>query len=203
MRQRIGLLGGTFDPPHVGHLWLAETAVAQLSLNAVWFLPVGQPVHKDAQQITAVAHRIAMSHLAIAHNPRFVLDETDARRPPPHTTLTLIQQLQTEHPHADFWLLLGSDSLFDLPKWHKPQQLIQNCRLAVLERTAVAPNWPALETAVPGVRNHIDWLSGPTLSISSTAVRAWARQGHSLRYVVETAVADYIVRQELYAGTGG
>lgn len=195
---RIGLLGGTFDPPHWGHLWLAELARVQLKLDQVLFLPVGEPVHKIGQQITAVSHRLQMVSLAIQNKPTFVLDTTDCDRPPPHSTVTLLPLLCQAHANAKFWLLIGGDSLQDLPTWNQPEQLIAQCRLGVLLRPGVEIDWAYLETAVPGSKTAVDTLIGPTLSISATAIRNWVRQGHEPNYLVPTAVSDYIQRNQLY-----
>jgi nicotinate-nucleotide adenylyltransferase len=195
---RIGLLGGTFDPPHWGHLWLAELARVQLNLDKVLFLPVGEPPHKVGQQITAVSHRLHMVSLAIQENPHFILDTTDCERPVPHNTASLLPLLQKKQPDARFWLLLGGDSLRDLPTWFEPERLITFCRLAVLLRPGVAIDWEVLETAVPGSKTAVDTLSGPTLSISATAIRNWVKMGHEPTYLLPTAVADYIQQQQLY-----
>lgn len=198
MSRRIGLLGGTFDPPHIGHLWLGETAQDQLQLDEVWFLPVGQPPHKEGQRITAVSHRLHMTHLAIQNIPTFAVNDADIDRPPPHTTISLLHLLRQRQPDTQFWLIIGADSLRDLPTWVSPRQLITHCRLAVLDRPGVTVEWEEVETAVPGVRAAVDWLHGPTVDISSTAVRHWAREGRSVRVLVETAVLQYIQKHKLY-----
>ncbi len=196
--QRIGLLGGTFDPPHVGHLWLAETAREQLMLDEVVFLPVGLPPHKEGKAITAVSHRLAMLQLALADSP-FALNTLDVQRQPPHTTVTLLPLLRQQYgPEAAFWWLIGADSLRNLPTWVQPQQILTQCRLGVLPRPGVEIEWSALETAVPGVRALVDWLDGPTLAISATTVRQWARAGHSLRYLLPAAVWHYVRDHALY-----
>jgi nicotinate-nucleotide adenylyltransferase len=197
-QPKIGLLGGTFDPPHWGHLWLAETARVQLNLDKVLFLPVGEPVHKLEQQITAVPHRLQMVSLAIQNNPNFFLDTTDCDRGGPHTTATLLPLLRQADPQAKFWLLIGGDSLRDLPTWRQPEQLIQLCRLAVLPRPGGKIDWELLDTAVPGSKAAVDMLSGPTLSISATAIRNWVRQGHEPSYLLPTAVSEYIRQNQLY-----
>jgi len=197
-QPRIGLLGGTFDPPHWGHLWLAELARIQLNLDKVLFLPVGEPVHKTGQQITAVPHRLQMVSLAIQNDPHFVLDTTDCDRSSPHSTVTLLPLLHQAYQHAEFWLLLGEDSLRDLPTWHEPECLVTQCRLAVLPRPGVEIDWEHLETAVPGSKTAVDILTGPTLSISASAIRHWVRQGHEPNYLLPTAVADYIRQKKLY-----
>ena len=195
---RFGLLGGTFDPPHWGHLWLAELARVQLNLDKVLFLPVGEPVHKVGWTITAVPHRLQMVSLAIQNNPNFVLDTTDCNRPSPHSTVTLLPLLRQAHPKATFWLLLGGDSLRDLPTWHEPECLLTQCRLAVLPRPGVEIDWEHLETAVPGSKTAVAILSGPTLSISATAIRNWVQQGHEPNYLLPTAVSNYIQQNQLY-----
>lgn len=197
--MRIGLLGGTFDPPHLGHLWLAETARAQLRLDRVLFLPVGRPPHKEGKPLSPIAHRLTMTQLAIADNPTFVLDTTDTRRAPPHTTVSLLPLLHHAFPQALMWLLIGTDSLADLPQWHQPQQLLSLCRLAALPRPGIVVHWATLKTAIPGLETAVDWLDGPTLTISSTELRRWSRKGHTLRYLVPAAVADYIDQTRLYS----
>ncbi|MCA9901438.1 MAG: nicotinate (nicotinamide) nucleotide adenylyltransferase [Ardenticatenaceae bacterium] len=196
--SRIGLLGGTFDPPHWGHLWLAESARVQLGLDRVLFLPAGEPVHKLGKVITAVSHRLQMISLAIQDNPNFVLDTTDSTRPAPHTTVTLLPLLQEKYPDAAFWLLIGGDSLRDLPTWVEPARLITQCRLGVLPRPGATIAWETLETAVPGIKTAVDLLDGPTLSISATTIRAWIKDGHEATYLLPTAVSRYIQQNKLY-----
>jgi nicotinate-nucleotide adenylyltransferase len=197
---RLGLLGGTFDPPHIGHLWLAETAREQLGLDRVLFLPVGNPPHKQGRTITAVSHRLHLTQLAIANHPTFTLDRTDADRPPPHTTYTLLPLIQAQYPDAQLWLLIGGDSLRDFAAWREPGRVIQKCRLAVLPRPGAEVDWAGLETAVPQLRAAVDLLEGPTLDISGTAVRHWAQQKRSLRYLVPPSVRHYIEQKGLYEG---
>ncbi|MFQ5433699.1 MAG: nicotinate-nucleotide adenylyltransferase [Anaerolineae bacterium] len=198
MGRRIGLLGGTFDPPHLGHLWLAETARTQLDLDVVLFLPVGQPPHKQDRPVTAVHHRAAMTELAIQNYPHFLLDETDVTRPCPHTTVSLLPLMQAKHPDDTFWLLVGADSLQDLPTWAEPARLITYCRIDALPRTGAVLDWAVLETAVSGIRTAVDLLPGPQLTLSSTEIRQWAGWGHSVEVLVGTAVHDYLVLHRLY-----
>jgi len=191
-------LGGTFDPPHFGHLWLAESARDQLHLDQVLFLPVGEPPHKQGNSITAVSRRLHMTQLAISNHPAFCLDTLDIERPLPHTTCSLLPLVQAAHPDADLWLIIGTDSLRDFPTWHEPENIIAQCRLAALARPGVVVDWNVLETAVPGLRAATDELAGPTMDISSTAVRQWAKHNHSLRYLVPAPVLDFIQQHALY-----
>jgi len=198
MSQRIGLFGGTFDPPHIGHLWLAETAKDQLNLDRVLFLPAGQPPHKLDREFTAVDRRLNMTKLSIQRNPGFFLDISDIERPPPHATATLIPIIQAKYPQADLWLLIGADSLRDFDSWIKPTNILQQCRMAVLDRPGVTINWDDLTTAVPGIREAVDVLAGPTIALSSTEIRHWVAAGRSIHYLVDTAVANYINENQLY-----
>ncbi|MEM7332914.1 MAG: nicotinate (nicotinamide) nucleotide adenylyltransferase, partial [Chloroflexota bacterium] len=167
--RRIGLLGGTFNPPHIGHLWLGETAFDQLKLDEIWFLPVGDPPHKSEQTITAVSHRLHMTHLAIQDRPHFVLKETDATREPPHSTISLLKLLHEQNHNSQFWLLIGGDSLRDFHKWIAPQEILKHCRIGALPRPGSKINWETLNTAVPTLKAKIDWLDGPTVDISRFA----------------------------------
>lgn len=198
MGRRIGLLGGTFDPPHLGHLWVAETAREQLQLDQMLFLPVGQPPHKQDQSVTAVTHRLAMTRLAIANNPGFELDTSDMDRPPPHTTNSLLPLIHRARPDSQLWFLIGADSLHDLPTWEKPEAIITQCRLAVYPRPGVSIDWPALKTAIPQIETAVDLIKGPIMSISSSGIRDWRRAGHSVRYLVSAPVLAYIERHNLY-----
>lgn len=198
--KRLGLLGGTFNPPHLGHLILGEMAREQLGLERVLFLPAGQPPHKEDETIITPTHRMTMTRLAVGGNPGFAVDNTDADRPAPHHTVTLLPLLAEAYPDYQFWLLLGGDSLRDLPTWHRPGEIVAQAKLAVLPRPGATIEWDRLEEAVPGVRAATNLLEGPSVAISSTRIRAWAAAGRSLRYLVPEAVRTYIGRNGLYQG---
>ena len=191
--HRLGLMCGTFDPPHIGHLLVAHTAVEQLGLAQVLFVPVGQPTHKTT--LTPAAQRVAMTQAAIADNPHFALDLTDVEREPPHYTATLLPLLQAKFPQSELWLLLGEDSLRDLPTWHKPDLVCAQARLAVLPR-------PGVVRDVSADRADVTWLDGPAVHLSSTMLRARLGAGFSGRYVLPTAVQAYIQAAQLYRHHG-
>ncbi len=195
--MNIGLMCGTFDPPHLGHLILAQTAARQIPLDQVRFLPVGQPPHKSG--VTAAHHRVAMTTHAIADNPDFVLDTTDVERQPPHFTADLIPILRQKHPDATFWFIMGGDSLRTLYTWERAHVLIDMCRLAVLERPGELINWPSLEAKLPAVRDAVKLLSGLSMHISSTQIRQDLHQDAPLRYVLPPAVRQYIEQEKLYS----
>ena len=196
--RRLGFLGGTFDPPHVGHLLLGETARQQLQLERVYFLPAGQPPHKRDEPVSPVEQRMHMTELAIGGNPHFALDATDAERPAPHYTATLLPLLHERYPDSEIWLLIGGDSLRDLPTWHRPEEVLAKCQLAALSRPGATVDWEALEAAVPGVSDAVEMLDGPAIAVSSTRIRQWAAAGRSLRYLVPPKVRALIHREKLY-----
>lgn len=196
--MRLGVLGGTFDPPHWGHLLLGEIAREQLELDRVLFVPAGSPPHKPHQPISPIHHRCAMIQLAIAGNPYFQLDTTDADRPPPHYTVTLLPLLQQKQPSANWWLLMGGDSLNDLPTWKNPHCLIDLATLAVLPRPNIPLNPNQLEQAIPNLFSKVELLHGPEIYLSSTLIREWIANKRSLRYLMPASVQTYITTHQLY-----
>lgn len=197
--ERLGVFGGTFDPPHLGHLVLAEAAADHLGLARVLFVPAGAPPHKEASAVRAGAdHRLAMTRLAIAGNARFALARTDIDRPGPHYTVDMLRLLRDEYPHSDLVLLIGGDSLRDLPTWSRPQELIALARLGVLRRPADDIDLAALERAIPGLTARVEWIPAPRLDISSSAIAAAIAAGRSVRYLVPDAVLAYIEAHGLY-----
>src|SRR5512136_1631976 len=156
--MRLGILGGTFDPPHFGHLRLAEAALTQLSLDKVLFAPVGAQPLKQGHPAAAPEHRARMVELAIAGEPHFALSRADLDRPGPHYTVDLLSIIQQQYPGGALWFIMGEDSLGDLLRWRDPARLIQLARLAVLRRPGCQPDWPALDQALPDLRMRLDWI---------------------------------------------
>lgn len=196
--MNIGIFGGTFDPPHIGHLVIADQALIQLKLDEVWFMPVGQPPHKAGNHISDVRHRVEMVRLAIADHPGFKLSLVDVQRPAPHYSVTAIELLESQHPQHDWCFIMGADSLEDLPHWHKPQRLIELATLAVAGRPGARPDTTELEQDIPGLGARVRWVNAPLVDISSTELRRLAREGASLRYLVPRLVEDYIREHMLY-----
>lgn len=195
---RLGILGGTFDPPHYGHLALAESARAQLRLESVLFVLAGQPPHKPAQPISPVHHRIAMVEAAIADNPAFAVSRVDVDRPGPHYTIETLSLLHEQHPGANLLLLLGGDSLAQLLTWRDPAGIVRQARLAVMRRPGYEPDMRALEQAVPNLNERLDWLDAPCLGLSSSDLRRRVREGLPIRYLVPPPVEAYIRQHNLY-----
>lgn len=187
---------GTFDPPHIGHLLLAQTAFNQLELDHVLFLPVGDPTHKTTK--TAAEFRVAMTQLAISDNPNFILDTTDADRPDPHYTATLLPLLHRKFPTAKLWLLIGGDSLSTFPSWNNPQEILNFCRLAILSRPGWQPDIEYLASEIPGIEKQIDWLDGPSVNLSSSWLRQAVANQISTRYLLSSELANYVEENQLY-----
>jgi nicotinate-nucleotide adenylyltransferase len=198
--MRLGLLGGTFDPIHVGHLLMAEMACDTLSLNRVLFVPAGDPPHKQELEKISAFHRRAMVELAIAGNPHFELSLVDLERPGPHYTTDTVRLIRAEYTLAtdDCFFIIGGDSLVDLPTWHNPPELVTLCRLAVIHRPGFRPDLPGLEAAIPGIGARLDWVEMPLIGISSSQIRARVQAGQSIRYQVVDAVWNYIDQHQLY-----
>lgn len=201
--MRVGVLGGTFDPIHLGHLVAAEEVRAQLRLDRVVFVPAGLPPHKLTEYVSSVAHRLAMVKLAITSNPYFTVSRVDIDRFGPCYTVDTIELLRDEWGgDVELYFILGSDSLADIVTWHQPERLIRLCRLAVMERPGYRVDVEELERLLPGITSRIHFINSPQLDISSTDIQRRVRQGLPIKYQVPEAVADYIYEHELYTGRG-
>jgi nicotinate-nucleotide adenylyltransferase len=195
----IGIMGGTFDPIHVGHLAVAEEAREALGLQQVVFVPAGQPPHKRPAAVTAVRHRLAMVRLAIEDNAAFQLSTAEIDRAGPSFTVDTIETLGRERPDAVLHLILSAETFAELPTWHEPERLFDAARMAIVPREGYpAPDPAWLADAFPGREDRVDYLEGPRLGLSSTALRARVAAGRSIRYLVPAAVSAYITRQQLY-----
>ena len=197
--QRVGLLGGTFDPIHLGHLILGEEAWEQLDLDRVVFLPAGLPPHKLEEPILAAEHRAAMVRLAIEDNEHFILSKADLERPGPHYTVDTLKILGEQwQAKTTIFLLLGMDSLEAILSWHEPHELIRMSLLAVARRPGFTVDLDRLERDLPGIRDRLLFFNMPEVGISSTDLRGRVREGRSIRYQVPRGVEDYIRAQGLY-----
>lgn len=195
---RLGVFGGTFDPPHIGHLILAQIACDTLNLERVLFVPAAQPPHKQGQRVTAPLHRFAMLQRAVQGNPRFEVSRVDMDRQGPHYTSDMLSILRAQHRGYELFFLMGADSLSELMTWRAPEWIIAQATLAVMRRPSVAINLEALEARLPGVRERVVLVETPLIEISASALRETIRKGHSIRYQVPDAVLEYINQQRLY-----
>ena len=200
--MRLGVLGGTFDPPHVGHLILAEEARTRLQLGKVLFVPAGDPWRKAGQEVTPVDHRLAMVRLMLASDPCFELCTLEVERAGPSYTVDTLEALHERHgPGLELYFIVGEDALRDLQHWKDPARILSLARLAVAPRLGGSESAVVdLEAAVPGLSERVVPLPMPAIDISSTALRERVRAGLSLRYLVPLAVEEYIRRYGLYVG---
>lgn len=200
--MKVGVLGGTFDPPHLGHLILAQEAYYALGLTRVLFVPAGEPWRKAGRELSPREQRLALVRQAVAGNPAFAVSTAEVeRRGPSYTAETMAELRQQFGPATELFFIMGADSLADFPHWHQPLRILEVARLAVAERSPLGNE--ALEEAVPeklseALRDRVVWLSMPLIAISASAVRERVRQGLSIRYWVPEAVEEYIHGQRLY-----
>jgi nicotinate-nucleotide adenylyltransferase len=199
MMQRLGVLGGTFDPIHHGHLVAAQEAHYQLALDLVLFVPAGNPPHKPVRPISAAEHRLRMVELAIAGKDEFDLSQVDVDRPGPCYTVDTLALLREEWgPDPSFFFIEGSDSLAEITTWYQPHRLIQLSELAVVQRPGAELDLDRLEEALPGLSERLHWVQMPQLEISSSDLRARVRKGRPISHLLPERVEAYIREQGLY-----
>lgn len=200
-RLHFGIVGGTFDPPHIAHLILGEHGFEELNLTRVLYVPAGTPPHKDHTR-TPDFHRAVMTQIAIADNPHFALCRVDLDRPGPHYTVDMMTILREQYPGAEFTFIMGEDMFKDLHLWDRAEGLFTGGMLnvAVMRRLGVRGILRAdqHEAFLPGLSEHVTMLRSPLVEISSTDIVRRLRQGDSVRYLVPDAVLDYIHEHRLY-----
>lgn len=197
--ERIGLFGGTFDPPHLGHLILASEAQFQLELTRLLWTLTPEPPHKEDQLITSIEHRLVMVQLAIADNPSFELSRVELDRPGPHYTLDTIKLLAEQNPDAEMVPVIGGDSLNDLPTWHHPQELVYAAHwIGVMRRPGESSDLEELERELPGISSKIHYVDAPLLEIASREIRSRIAAGRPFRYYLPDPVYHYITEHHLY-----
>ncbi|HOV48474.1 MAG TPA: nicotinate-nucleotide adenylyltransferase [Anaerolineae bacterium] len=198
---RFGVFGGSFDPPHYGHLALAETARVQLQLARVLFVPAGEPPHKTDVKLSPIAKRVALVQAAIADNGAFALSRVDVARPGPHYTVDMLRLLRAEFPQVtDWFLLLGEDSLHDFLSWRAPEEILDLAELAVMRRPEKPAPLEMLQERLPTLERRLTWLDVPPLHLSATELRRRVREGLPLRYLVPLPVEVLIRKHQLYTG---
>jgi nicotinate-nucleotide adenylyltransferase len=197
---KIGILGGTFDPVHNGHIKVAEEVRAQLDLTKVVFLPASQPWLKADSPISPAEHRVEMVRLAIATHPEFELSLVEINRPGPSYTVDTIEELRVKLNTGDeVFFILGWDSLLQLPRWKEPTRLIRLCRLVTVPRPGYKlPDLKQLEALIPGLSPRLIVLDRPEIDVCATQIRKRVAQGLSIRNLVPSPVADYIKQHKLY-----
>lgn len=195
----IGIFGGTYDPPHLSHLILAEEAMHQLNLERLLFVLTPDPPHKQEQLITPAADRLAMLTAAIGDNDKFEISRVEIDRPGPHYTVDTVHLLQKEFPGAKLIYLMGGDSLRELPNWSRGQEFIQACaRIGVMRRLGDNIDLETIEPALPGVSEKVEFIDAPLLEIASHQIRRRIAEGRPYRYYLPPAVVEVILKRSLY-----
>jgi len=189
----IGLFGGSFNPPHVAHLVVAEVARDQFGLDEVWWIPNATPPHKSQDELASVDHRVEMTRRAVAENPAFRLCNIEVERAGTSYTIETVRALQDKHPDTDFGLLIGSDSLDHFGEWHRPEEIAERVPLVVYKRPGVIEVVPE-----PRFANHVRFVAAPVMEVSGTEIRSRRRAGRSIRYLVPETVRTYIDKRGLY-----
>jgi nicotinate-nucleotide adenylyltransferase len=198
--RRVGVLGGTFDPPHIGHLWLATLAADELALERVLFVPAAQPPHKRRRRMTAAADRLLMTRLAIAADPLFELSAIEMERPGPSYTVDSLMELQRLYGEsASLILVMAVDSLGQIDSWREPERILAMAEWAVGPRPGGAtPTAEWLHERFGNQARRIHLLEGPGLAVSATQIRERVAAGRAIRYLVPRAVEELILDRGLY-----
>lgn len=198
--QKIGIMGGAFDPIHYGHLMIAENAREQFDLNQVLFIPTGQSPHKQKQYVTEPVHRCRMVALAIADNPKFVMEQIEVDSPVTSYTYLTLEKLKNRYVSAELFFILGADSLFDFERWKEPAAILKNCSILTAYRKhkhqeEFFQKIDELNQKYPGKFFPLDT---PSLEVSSQDIRHRLQYGRTIRYLVPKEVEEYIRIYHLY-----
>jgi len=199
-RKRIGILGGTFNPIHLGHLLIAQDAMEQMALDRVKFIPSATPPHKTAEVLAGERDRLQMIRLAIRGNDRFELDDIEIRRGGKSYSVDTLMELRRRNPKADFYFIIGADSLGELHLWREAQRLVRLCTFVTVPRPGFEAK-PVVDRRLDAasrkrLRQHV--LRGHPCGIASREIRSRVASGRSIRYLVPDAVTEYIRRHGLY-----
>jgi nicotinate-nucleotide adenylyltransferase len=194
--MRLGVMGGTFDPIHYGHLVAAEEARARFGLDAVTFVPCGQPPHKKDYAVTAAEHRYAMTVTATCTNPHFRASRIELEREGPSYTIDTLHQFRAAQPVAELFFITGADAVRELLTWRDPQQLVASCQLIAVTRPGY--DLDGLERDLGDLARGVHAIEAPGVNISSTQIRERVARGQSIKYLTPEAVETYIAKHGLY-----
>ena len=197
--MRVGVFGGTFDPPHLGHLILAAEASSQMKLDKLLWVLTPDPPHKRDQHLTPIEIRFELVKLSLMDDPTFEMCRVDLDRPGPHYTLDTVKLIKQEYPGADVFYLIGGDSLHDYPNWHKASELLDELNgLGVMRRPGDQVDISLLESKISGISQKIHFIEAPLLEIASHQIRRRIRQGRPFRYYVLPVVYRKILEAGYY-----
>lgn len=193
MADRIGLLGGTFDPVHNGHLAIARSFLASTYIDRLWVVPSPDPPHKKRRELTPFRHRIKMLEQAFAGFDHVRVSDVEARLPAPSYTVRTLEYLQDRYPGHTFYLCIGSDTLSELDSWYRPDEIIRRVELLVAERPGMEP-----EPAGKEILDRAHFIDHEPLDISSTDLRERLMKRKGLEKLIPPSVLHYIEQEQLY-----
>ena len=198
--MKIGILGGTFDPVHLGHLTIAEEAMSSLGLNLVIFVPAGNPWMKAGTPISPGPNRLAMVLAAVAGNPAFHVSPVELERSGPSYTVDTLEELQADYgSQTEYFFIIGADAIKDFGQWRNPDRVLELCTLAVVGRPAQEVlDLSLLEATLPGIGKRVAIVDGVAISVSASDIRGRVQEGRSIRYLVPSVVESYIREHGLY-----
>ena len=202
-RKKIGIMGGTFDPIHMGHLILGEKTYEQLGLDKVWFMPAGNPPHKRNRKGRATdEQRVDMVRLAIENNPHFELSLMEMNEEGYTYTYRTLENLKEQNPDTDYYFIIGADSLYSFETWMEPLRICQACTLVVAVRnhTPLPDLVQEMERLTQKYQGHFIRLDTMNIDVSSQLLREWTASGKSLRYYVPDEVIAYMKEHDIYLG---
>ena len=199
--RKIGIMGGTFDPIHIGHLILGEAAYEQFGLDEVWFMPAGNPPHKRNRIGRASdEQRVEMVRRVISSNPHFVLSLEEMNEDGYSYTYRTLERLNAQYTQSEFYFIIGADSLFDFDTWREPQRIADACKIVVATRNQISPE--VFESVLNQRREQFHGsflkLDTPNLDISSQTIRSWIKEHQTVRYYLPESVRNYIIDQRIY-----
>lgn len=202
VKQKVGIMGGTFNPPHIGHLLLAQWAMEECGLNKVLFIPTGTPYMKQRSEIADSFKRLEMVRLAIQGSPQFFVSDIEVAREGATYTCDTLEQLCQANPETEFYFIMGADCLFSIENWHEPERIFAACKVIAAARNA-SPMEKLEEKRLELIRRYhaeIVLIKFPEMDISSTMIRRRVKEGKNIRYMVPDAVMEYIEQNRLYSG---
>ena len=198
-KKRLGIFGGTFDPPHVGHLILAAEARDQLDLDCTIWVLTPDPPHKRGQNISPLPQRLEMVELAVGEDEGFHLSHVDIDRPGPHYSLDTVKILNDQYPESELIYLMGGDSLQDLPNWHQPHEFLTLLDgIGVMRRPGDDIDLSELLAALPELSEKLNFVTAPLLEISAQQIRRRVREQRAYRYYLLPGIYKYIQRERIY-----
>ncbi|MBQ3665524.1 MAG: nicotinate-nucleotide adenylyltransferase [Lachnospiraceae bacterium] len=197
--KKIGIMGGTFDPIHIGHLIMAQSALSELQLDQIVFMPSGNPPHKSSNLISDAGVRLDMVKVAIDNNEKFVYSDFELKREGIIYTSDTLELIKKQYDHIEIYFIVGADSLLDIEKWHEPDKIFRLCKMVVVDRDNSNEKIIAMKEYL-SLKYHAEifYINSPLVCISSTYIRNCVAKNQSVKYLIPESVEEYISTHHLY-----